>query len=271
MPSLVQDVKAPPERIIRSAKNVTSPVVHLILREGLSSVFEAMVVAPVAKLRERGLDTRLVVFAPIGELFRTNLRRRWRSRMDSINQIYNRPVHRLPSPPARMQRLWSEARILKKWLMSHIGTNKPAILHCRGPEATGLALQVRQEMPQLKVIFDMRGLVDAEYLYDREFTPADLLPANVDAEYHRLKQMQQIALHSADAIFCVSHAMADHAILRLGARAEDVTVLPCAVAKTDREAGDNRRPIRQRLGIEDNFVVAFSGGTQRWQMPRQSV
>src|SRR5262249_40545034 len=137
--------------------------------------------------------------------------------------------------------------------------------HCRGPEAVDLALSVREHIPALKVIFDMRGLVDAEYL-------AEQGTSSNNAEYHRLSRIQRRAARDADALFCVSDAMADHLAGSLDARTQCITVLPCAVA-IDRafQIEIERRRIRQRLGLADRFVVAFSGGAQSWQMHAQSA
>src|SRR5690606_10093199 len=75
-------------------------VVHLTLREGMSSVFMAQIVKPMGMLKARGRDVSLVAFAPPGEFLRQPLRRRWRDLRHEVYEAAGLGVTNLLSPPS---------------------------------------------------------------------------------------------------------------------------------------------------------------------------
>src|ERR1041384_7390790 len=242
-------------------------VLHLVYREGLASVFEAMVVKPMARLRERGMEVRLGIFTPVGEFYRSGPRRRWRERMSYIRNNFRGQAHRIPSPPSRMRWLWNEAAYFKRWVRSQYDSHRPLIVHCRGAEAANLGMQLRSDRPNTRVLFDMRGVAHAEYVYERGYREMDDVPDDVRRVTERLLALELHVAQAADAMICVSSAMARFAIERFGVPREKIAVMSCAADTDGQDPMVRRQEVRKTLGLSNRFVVAFCGGAQSWQLP----
>ncbi|HVT88209.1 MAG TPA: glycosyltransferase [Tepidisphaeraceae bacterium] len=237
------------------------PVLHVVYREGLGSVFEPMVVSPVTRLVRAGFPARIAVFCPIGEMVRPRLRKRWQGIERNIAVELDGSVHRLPSPPSRAMNAWNEAAYFQRWFDWHYPKpNSPVLLHCRGSHATHLGLGVRRNR-DVKVIYDMRGVEHAEQLYVRN----DLKSAN------NLEDLEATAARSSDAVICVSNRMKEFACGRYGIDAGKIAVAPCCVDMSAPDPMLARNANRLKLGITERFVVAYCGGAHSWQLPRQST
>jgi glycosyltransferase involved in cell wall biosynthesis len=242
-------------------------VVHVVHREGLGPVFEAMVLEPIAGLLTQGCPVQLCCFTPLGQLIRPAVRRAWFARLSAAERKVGR-VRILPSPPSRARSLWNEARILDRRIRRDPGADSPLILHCRGPHATSLGLAVRSGRPRTAVVFDMRGIAHAEYLYEQARTEGRSRATEREAAAQQLLAMEAGAARAADALFCVSKAMADHVVAAYGVDRAKIRVTPCCVRLGD--TSGRRSAIRRRLGMEGRFVVAFCGSSHLWQLPRES-
>lgn len=237
----------------------TAPVLQLVYREGLGSVFEAMVLTPWMRMSAMGVETDLLNFTPVGELVRSKPRQRWNQRISSIDPQHIKRFHRLVSPPARARQLWSDYGTLQRWMGRRFNRTDAVLLHSRGPHAADLAIRVRTHWPRAKVIFDMRGLVHAERLYE----------TGVDDPY--LAELENRAAREADAVICVSNTMANYASRTYEIDSDDITVIPCCVDTAGPDPRRHWHPIRERLGLAGRFVVAYCGGSQRWQLPLESA
>lgn len=247
------------------------PVIHLTVREGLSSVFLAQVVAPMRMLLERGQDVRLVVFAPLGQFLRSSSRRAWHLRLREIQVKSKLKIRRLPSPPTRLRRLWPDSSVLTCFLRGmngHKRDGQQTLLHCRGVDATHLALDMRRRRENIRVLFDCRGLTGAEYAYVRGYREIGDAPPEVAMQARRIEGSEQAAAQMADGLICVSSAMRRYAVEEWGVDPEKVTVVPCATDAVTAERSIGRRDeIRRRLGLIDRFVVVFCGSLEAWQAP----
>jgi glycosyltransferase involved in cell wall biosynthesis len=246
-------------------------IVHLTCREGLSSVFMAQVATPMAIVASRGWDVTLAVTTPIGEFFRGEPRRRWRAQVQAVRERLGVPLVRLPSPPSRAQGLWSEVAFLRLLLRRHSGRD-PIILHCRGPQATHLALAMRAADPRVRVIFDCRGINGIEYLYVRGFPTAEAAPRGVREAALVLESTEREAARHADAVICVSDAMRGYIVDQWQAEREKISVVPCC---TDVPSGEQirgwREQVRAQFGLADSMVFAYCGSLEAWQQPRACI
>jgi glycosyltransferase involved in cell wall biosynthesis len=247
------------------------PVFYLVYREGLSQVFEPMVLTPVAAVADRGYDVRLVAFSALGEFVRSGPRRDWKRRIEVIRAKYSGPFHRLVCPPHRLRWLWSDARLLRRWLHRCYDGGARFIAHCRGPEATHLALRARKGWPGMRVVFDMRGLAHAEYLYELGLGDPDPVPAAEAAHSRRLFEQEKRAAQEADALICVSEAMERYVRDEFKIPRERITVIPCGVQTSGTDPAEARDQVRAQLGVADRFVIAFCGSSHRWQLPERSA
>ena len=246
-------------------------VVHLTVREGLSSVFQAQVLAPMSMLLERGRDVRLVVLTPLGQLLRRSSRRAWQLRLHESRQRSKLSIRRLPSPPARLRRLWPDSSVLAYFLKNingHERYGQPILLHCRGIDAVLLALGLRRRGANVKVLFDCRGLTGAEYAYVRGYREIEDASSEVAIQARRIERGERAAAQKADGMICVSSAMRRYVVEEWGVDPEKVTVVPCATdaSKADDSVG-RRNEVRRRLGLVDRFVVVYSGSLEAWQAP----
>jgi glycosyltransferase involved in cell wall biosynthesis len=105
----------------------------------------------------------------------------------------------------------------------------------------------------------MRGLVHAEQLYENRSTGKGLF------------DLERRAAQQADAMICVSNAMADYAATTFDNYRDAITVIPCCVETSGPDPRVQRDLIREQLGLRGKFVVAYCGGLQRWQLPLESA
>lgn len=222
--------------------------------------------------RELGHDIELVVTAPIGDFVRPTARRRWGRRRSELICSYEIRIERLISPPSRCARLWSSEASLRRWLFRNISSDRVVVFHCRGPRAVLLAINASRSYPQLRVIYDCRGLGSAEHDYVRSHLFSRQEPNSLSLYAQKLEALEREAASLCDAMICVSHAMKREIAERWEVSPEKIAVIPCCtdVAKAD-EAVASRTRTRSELGFTGRFVVAYCGSLEAWQKPRQSM
>jgi glycosyltransferase involved in cell wall biosynthesis len=134
------------------------------------------------------------------------------------------------------------------------GVAADAILHARGYLGALVALAAREEMPQARVIHDVRG--------DR---PAEVRLHGGESSPERVADMERRVAASADAHLCVSRPLQALLRQRYGVAAE---VFPCvADTQSFRPDMEARRRVRAALGLGEAFVLGFVGSCAPWQRP----
>jgi len=248
-------------------------LLYLVHGEGLSSVFQSMVVRTVEQVRRRGYAVRLLVFAPLGEFIRPRLRRQWKTTRQVIDGHFRGPFSRLPSPPERLPGCWNEAALLSRFIKSHYGRDRCVVVHCRGEKAAALAIRIRQQLPNIRTVYDMRGLHYAEYGYEGDVASSrenDSAPVRSKAAATRAIEMR--AARDCDAMLCVSQRMADHVKREFAVPDAKIVVVPNHVPVDQyHQHLESRDRIRQQLGLSDRFVVSYSGSLHPWQLPARGL
>lgn len=250
------------------------PVVHLTYREGLSSVFPAQVVTPMAMLQKRGIDVILFVFAPLGQIARPRIGKRLIRRVRLVRGGQGLPIYVLPSPPARARGLWSDAHVLALYLRRIAKRfNEPPILHCRNAWATGIALDAGSRGSDCPILYDCRGALEEEYLNywnDEEAGVGESFAGPNEAE--RIHAAEIRAARESDFVICVSDRMRSHVCRKSGIEPAKVKVVPCCIDMSEYDRARIRREhIRAELGFGDKFVVTYCGSMAPWQMPEMMV
>ena len=247
-------------------------VLYLVYREALGSVFQSMVVRPLGDLRRLGYPTRLLAFAPLGEFLRPSRVRCWRPVREAILQEFGGPFTRLPSPPSRFRKCWDEGLVLRQFFRRQYGRDRSVVVHCRGPYATMLAVRLRDRCPRVRVLFDVRGFLFAEQLYDRGVFRWEDCPGDVAMELRPLRALEQSAARQADHVICVSPNMAARVATDFQVPHEKLSVVwnhvPCL--RFDQGPGE-RKAIRRNLGLTDRFVVVYAGSLYPRQRFRQGL
>ena len=246
-------------------------LVYLVRRESLSSVFLSQVIRPMSLVAESGVDVEIAVLTPLGQIFRKPLRNRWADILAAVPTSLVGRVHRLPTPPSRMVWPWFEHMQLARYLRRRTQPGQLLIVQCRNSTATQLALHVKRWVPDIRVVFDCRGVLDHEFLYKHGVT-YDSAPESLRNEAAKITQEQQIAAVQSDAVFCVSESMVCHLIQECGIAKEKCVVVPCCVDVAHfAQASERRDEMRQRLGLDQRFVVTYCGSLASYQMPEESI
>lgn len=247
-------------------------VIHVVHREGLSSVFASQVLLRVAEMGSQ-FPQEVVLQSPLGQLVRPHLRRRLAQIRRRASQLGVR-LSVLPSPPTRGRLLWSDGGTLTAWLAWRTRQRQRTVLHCRATPATMLGLHVRRRLPWLRVVHDCRGAMLAEFLAERGFRQdqQEAWPDAIRAEYERLARDEQRAFREADASFCVSRAMAAYYRAKYDLPTDRLAVVPCCVPVEVFAQGLTRRnEMRKTLGLEARLVVAYAGSLVWYQLPEQAI
>lgn len=254
---------------IRQAKPL---ILHLNYREGMSAVFLSQVARPMSLLKQRGYPVALVSCRPLGEYLRPRVRAAWRRRCLTLKREFGLDVKSLPSPPNRTRWLWRESLFLRILLARCARKYDRTIVHCRGAQATSMALRLVGSNPKFRVIFDCRGLHSAELLYVNGFKGFSDAPSVLRAKVKSLEEMERTCAKASHGMLCVSNAMKQYVESNWAVSPRKTTVIPCG---TDIEAGrkgaEQRESMRQRLGLTSRFVVAYCGSLAKWQMPVESL
>jgi glycosyltransferase involved in cell wall biosynthesis len=138
---------------------------------------------------------------------------------------------------------------------------------------TKMALKVRNQFPDVRVIFDCRGDEVAEFIGRHELgeDPAKWPPL-LRKQYDTIVKLQRSAVCEADAVCCVSKAMAKELSTRYAVPMSRFHVIPCC---TDIELfpveESHRTRIRNALGLTDRFVVTYCGSLEFYQLPDQAI
>lgn len=250
-------------RDAREALSGAPPVVHLTVREGLSSVFLSQVAKPMRYLAEQGLDVRLAIVCPFGEFVRPASRAAWRKRGRELGDL-DLSWARLPSSPSRVAAWALDRAMLAAWLLSHIGRRAPFIVHCRGTAAAHLAGGLRHHFPNLRIIADCRGVEGPERAQVRGIGSHS--DEEEKLEVRKLEDAQRRALAQADFVLCVSRAMKAYLVESWGLGASSIEVIPCCYTgrRATREDPDVAE-IRRKYGFEGKMVFAHAASEAPWQ------
>lgn len=141
---------------------------------------------------------------------------------------------------------------------------RPHIVHGRSYFASAVADAVRRVVPGAKLLFDCRGMLGNEYVDGGHWTEDRL-------EYRLLKQWERYAFRTSEGMVVLTRALArwlegQHV---LGRRTR-LQVVPCCV-DMDRFGVDDedRARVRRELGLQDAFVVVYSGTLGSWYCAKE--
>jgi glycosyltransferase involved in cell wall biosynthesis len=165
--------------------------------------------------------------------------------------------HKTPSLPATGYDVWAGIRYGSRLVRrKHI-----EMIHARSHIPAAIALRLKRRFG-VKMIFDVRGLMADEYV-DAGHWQKESVP------YRITKSVERRALAGADGIVTLSERIWP-VIKQWGAlRNHNVAheVIPCcADLELFRFSQDNRVTRRAELGLQDRFVVVYSGSIDGWYL-----
>ncbi len=140
----------------------------------------------------------------------------------------------------------------------------PTVVHARGLWAAALVARLAEVRPWVRLVYDARG----DYLAEHAFHHTGRGDAEADAQAHRILRAERGVVRAADAVLCVSEALADLLEARHGDVRGKVTVVPCG-HDPDRFGHDpaRRRAVRHRLGLGPRFTLIYAGSLVPYQLP----
>jgi glycosyltransferase involved in cell wall biosynthesis len=190
----------------------------------------------------------------------------------AIRLRYDGPLTLLLGPPTRASWLWRDEWTINQWFNRKPWSTEPIVAHCRGPHAAQLALSIRKRYPRLRVLFDMRGITWAENLLVRGIPDPKHVPDDLDGPSRLIFAREQEVTQSADAVICVSTAMADWVAEQFGLDRTKLNVILNS-ANTDHfsPTAQRRQQTRERLGLAGRFVVCYCGSLREWQCYEEGV
>jgi len=236
-------------------------------------VISSQVITPLEKLQP-ATSVTLGLMTPVGQLWRS----KYRPALQKIeNRCRDSGIHLgwLPSPPTRLSWLWSDAFVLRKWIRRQFPNDQTLIVRCRNATTTSIALDALRGYPNARVIYDCRGAEVTETIQTLglDATPENAWPTQATAAIRQIQSAEKRAIHEADGVTCVSHAMVDSLTQNYPLiPREKFFVVPCC---PDIEAftcvANERDLVRQQLGLHNKYVVSYCGSLAWYQFPEASI
>ena len=178
---------------------------------------------------------------------------------DGIEWHYLR-YHQRPSLPATMYDVLAGTAYARKL----IKRNRVEMIHARSHIPAAIALSLKKSF-KLKLLFDLRGLMAEEYA-DAGHWRENSTP------YRVTKSLERRAFANTDGLVTLTEAI--WPIIREwpGLRGRDIprAVVPCC-ADLDKFSFDSslRAAKRTELGVENRFVVVYSGSIDGWYLTEE--
>lgn len=245
-------------------------IVYAVRHEGLATVFASQVLDRMRVVAEHGLPVDVLVLSPLGQFLRKRLSQRWRDSIAGAITNGNFRIRRLPTMPSRLKSASIDRLILGhaiRRLVSSIA-HMQIVLVGRNAVTTNLLLDSRKiRNVSLPVVYDCRGIehVEAQYV-------ACSQTEDVIAESAALERLIARAVRDSDRVLCVSHAMKTYLEQHFQLDPAKVLVIPCCVDVSQFKDSESERTSRRReLGLEQEFVVVYCGGLQKWQCVQESL
>lgn len=168
--------------------------------------------------------------------------------------------HSRPSLPATVYDVANGVRLASRL----VRRNKIELVHARSHIAATIAWALKKRF-DLKMIFDLRGLMAEEYVDAQHWVEGGL-------PYRLTKGMESRAFAASDGIVTLTEKIWPPIQSWKGLRSRQIKheVIPCC---TDldrfRCREDDRGQIRTELNLQDQFVLVYSGSVGGWYLTEQ--
>lgn len=159
-----------------------------------------------------------------------------------------------------------ENTVLLIYLTIQILTNKKVVIHVRKRDPRPLRL-LKLLSKKLKISIELEGDAEAEKDYLIKHPYKEGFYYEQIKSYNSEIKIIKDKLQNADAIFCVTKALQELISNRYEILEDNITVLPTGVDSDIFYYNiETRNKIRNKLQIEDKFVMVFSGSAfYSWQ------
>jgi glycosyltransferase involved in cell wall biosynthesis len=156
------------------------------------------------------------------------------------------------------------ARRLLAW---ELRDRRPTVIHARGVWAAATAARVARGCPWIKLLYDVRGDYVAEHAFHRAGR-GDARGLRIAPGQWRIGRAEARAVSAATRILCVSRPLRGVLDGRYPSAGVKTVVIPGSHdPATFRRDPELRERTRDRLGLQDRFVVAYAGSMVPYQLP----
>ena len=235
-------------------------VLYISYNGMLDPLGQSQVIPYLRELSKQGAQFTLLSFerAPAFQRDAVGRREELRARLaaDGIDWHWLR-YHQKPSLPATVYDVAQGVRAAQRL----VRRNKIEIVHARSHIPATIALVLKRRYG-LKMIFDLRGLLAEEYV-DAEHWRRGSVP------YLLTKKIERRAFAAADGIVTLTEKIWPIIKTWDGLRNRDVVheVVPCcADLELFKFSSEDRVRRRSELGLQDRFVVVYSGSIDGWYL-----
>jgi glycosyltransferase involved in cell wall biosynthesis len=197
---------------------------------------------------------RDAAFTPDGALLRGELHRQLAG--EGIEWHYLL-YHRKPSLPATIYDVVNGVRYARKLVRQ----NRIEMVHARSHIAATIAMALKKHSP-LKMIFDVRGLMADDYVDANHWREGGI-------PYRLTKTMERRALQASDGVVTLTERVWPVIKDWEGLRDREVIheVIPCcADLELFRFSEEERAQAKERLNLQDRFVLVYSGSVGGWYL-----
>jgi glycosyltransferase involved in cell wall biosynthesis len=227
-----------------------SPLIYLLCEGFAPTVMDSQVLDTVAALAQHGAVYDICSFVGAKEWLsqrRDIMARRARYAKALGRRVWVVPSLRTYSPIGRQL---SAAELVAAWPAL---LTRPGVIHARGHFAAAIGVEVARRLPNVKVLYDVRG----DALAEAHQSP-------IRAQRH-IREVIQFAAKGASAVSCVSNVLREKMTQEYGVAPEKCFVVPClADAEKFYFSADSRAQARKRLGLGQECVLIYPGSVGRW-------
>jgi glycosyltransferase involved in cell wall biosynthesis len=152
-------------------------------------------------------------------------------------------------------------------LLKDMLTGKKIIIHARRHHSATIAIILKKIYKKVSVIFDIEGEGSAEYEYNVKQNGGDIHSKKVRRHIEYINRKEKETLLKSDYVLCISNVFKKHLIEKHNLKDINICAFPAYADSNKFYFDENRRrEIRQQLGLEDNFVLVYSGNMNAYQM-----
>ncbi len=228
------------------------------------TVFRTQVIGWVNIFRDKGLDWTVVKINPVRRFSFSRVRADRRG----IRELYEGRLAFLFTLPEKLP----VTRLLNTLMMlalvaPALFSRKSVIIQIRSAAFhRSIAALKSLTGGRVRIIYDSRAAAAEEYLYNRKEEDQAALKV-----YRKLQENDRRMTEVADRVFCVSSALADYHMKQLQDTAGSgrfVSYPGNADSWYFFYSGSLRESMRSSLGLENSFLVVYSGGLEMpWHKP----
>lgn len=228
------------------------------------TVFRTQVIGWVNIYREQGLDCTIVKLNPARKIsFGRN-----RSDRKGIRELYDGRLLFLSTLPDKfILTRWYNALVILMVISPALVSGLTAVIQIRS-SALNASLRTVKNVAgkKVQIIYDSRAAAAEEYLYS-----APQVTGNVRKTYEGMREADRSMVSLSDRVFCVSSVLADYHMTLSGGMADKQKFFLYPGNADERfffYSEEIRRSVRRELGLEEKFVIAYSGGLEMpWHVP----